>query len=480
MNHAPAGRRAPLIFTAGAFAVAIFVVGVSGAPWLNSDTMWALVWGEEIRGVGAPSIAQDDAPTPHLLLTVIATLVGFLGNAVGYWVMAAIAVLSFAIAVILTAMIAQRAFSMRAAVVAAVVLLVSPGLLELASAGTSDVLFLALFLGAVYLEITGRRPAVAMSYLVAAGLVRPESWLMIAAYWLWKVPASSSSDRLRITALAVSAPALWLGADLLITGDPLFSLTGTQEGARELNRTTGLTNVPGQSRSGLRRLIGREVLVGGFVGAAIAAIQPTRSRVVLLAIGSLGALTFALLGIFALSLLPRYLLLPAVMLAIMFACAATAWTEEKGVARLIAGVAALLIVAMVVVGAPARFRAIEELRERTEANRDQVASLRDFHASVDAQRFLDSCQAIYVRDRRPRGLVSYTLEVDVKRVQSAVRTAPRPDGLFLTATPVVVKRGLVAFFPRRAERIPAARPPSYRVVYTNGGWELSAGPACRA
>jgi hypothetical protein len=54
--------------------------------------------------------------------------------------------------------------------------------------------------------------------LALAGLLRPEAWLLAAVYGVLT----------RRPALALLAPVLWLGFDLLLTGAPLFSLAGTR------------------------------------------------------------------------------------------------------------------------------------------------------------------------------------------------------------------------------------------------------------
>ena len=47
-----------------------------------------------------------------------------------------------------------------------------------------------------------------------------------------------------LTLLAASAPLVWLLSDLVITGNPLWSLTNTRHTASTLRRVSGITNVP--------------------------------------------------------------------------------------------------------------------------------------------------------------------------------------------------------------------------------------------
>jgi hypothetical protein len=77
---------------------------------------------------------------------------------------------------------------------------------------------------AATLEAT--RPGAAVPVLLAlgaAGLLRPEAWLLTAAYWCWL--AVRATWRQRICTPRWPRAARCLGAvDFLVTGDPLFSL----------------------------------------------------------------------------------------------------------------------------------------------------------------------------------------------------------------------------------------------------------------
>ena len=128
---------------------------------------------------------------------------------------------------------------------------------------------------------------------------------------------------MRLIALAASAPLLWALADLVVAGDPLYSLTGTREGARELGRITGLDDVP----LGPRRL--GEILRAGLVGAAgggLLALAYLRPRALPGAVaGALALAAFCVLAAAGLPILGRYLLLPATLLAIFCGAGAFGW-----------------------------------------------------------------------------------------------------------------------------------------------------------
>ena len=89
-----------------------------------------------------------------------------------------------------------------------------------------------------------------------AGMLRPEAWLMAGLYFLWVAwPARPGATRARYAALAAIGPVVWAGSDLIVTGDPLYSLTYTSNFAEELGRAKsaerpapGDLGVPGQAR----------------------------------------------------------------------------------------------------------------------------------------------------------------------------------------------------------------------------------------
>ena len=73
-----------------------------------------------------------------------------------------------------------------------------------------------------------------------AGLLRPEAWLLAGAYWLYLLPAlDRRRDGSRSAALVAAAPVLWALSDLVVTGEPLHSLTSTRDTAETLGRPHG-------------------------------------------------------------------------------------------------------------------------------------------------------------------------------------------------------------------------------------------------
>ena len=142
-----------------------------------------------------------------------------------------------------------------------------------------DVPYLALVLGALLVETRKPRAgAPVLALLGLAGLIRPEAWLFSGAYlvWLW---VGGVRDP-RLWALAAAAPLLWALGDLIVTGDPLHSLTGTRDTAQRLQRVTGLDDVPGTVPRRLGEIL-REPVLFGAAGGGLLALAFLRPRVAL-------------------------------------------------------------------------------------------------------------------------------------------------------------------------------------------------------
>jgi hypothetical protein len=151
---------------------------------------------------------------------------------------------------------------------------------------------------------------------VLAGLLRPEAWVLTGLAWLWPV-ATTRRVPLGPTLAVIAAPAIWVLTDWAVTGDPLHSHNATSELADELGRVRGLEHVPGsfvRFVSDTVRLPVALLAVPGFVLAwRVAGLRALR---VPLALFAAGVITFVGTGALGLSILPRYLTVPAVALCL--------------------------------------------------------------------------------------------------------------------------------------------------------------------
>jgi hypothetical protein len=151
--------------------------------------------------------------------------------------------------------------------------------------------------------------------LIAAGLLRPEAWVLGGLYWLWRRPSA-----IRDLPYVVMAPVVWCLVDLVVTGDPLFSLHATSDLADELNRSRSISQVPGAFVSFLADTARWPVAVAAVLGLGLAwshrHTAAARAAHVPLALFLAGSLTFFATSIAGLSVLPRYLTIPAVALCL--------------------------------------------------------------------------------------------------------------------------------------------------------------------
>ena len=128
--------------------------------------------------------------------------------------------------------------------------------------------------------------------------------------------------------------AVWALVDLAVTGDPLCSLHATTELADDLGRERGLADVPGAFVSFLGRRRAAAGGAAGVVGARArgAPLGWAALRVPLALLGA-GVVTFVGTGALGLSILPRYLTVPAVALCVLAGYALARLHDARRAAR---------------------------------------------------------------------------------------------------------------------------------------------------
>ncbi|HEV2821066.1 MAG TPA: hypothetical protein VGW11_11215 [Solirubrobacteraceae bacterium] len=294
------------------------------------DSIYSMVWGRELLDLQPLSFEAYRAPTEHPLAIVIGAVLSPLGD-VGARLWVALCIASFVALVAGLYTMGKLAFTPLVGAAAAALLLTRFDFAFLAARGYIDPAFLAMVVWAGVLEM--RRPRRGTSVLVIlalAGLLRPEAWLLAGLYWLWvawpRADAPSVRRRAAWLPLVAAAPVVWATTDLLVTGDPLFSFTGTTELAAELGRAKGIEAVPGALWTFLIDLDKFPVVIAGILGLVLAAwLAPTRLRMPL-ALFLAGVGTFAVVGLGGLSVIARYLLVPSLMVMLFAGVAVAGWT----------------------------------------------------------------------------------------------------------------------------------------------------------
>ncbi|MFL5885045.1 MAG: hypothetical protein ACJ77M_08245, partial [Thermoleophilaceae bacterium] len=213
------GMPRPAASVAAAVLVAVAIFAFFGHAFLNYDSFYALVWGKDVVHGIAPDYKVPVAPTPHPLAIAVGAILSPFGDSAEDVFLALVLLAMGAIAVALYRL-GRELYAWPVGLLAAAIYATRVPPDNFGIRGYVDLPAIAFILWAAVLE--ARRPRRGWPVLVLlglAGLLRPEAWLFIAAYWLWLFPALDWPARLRFAALAAAAPVIWGVSDLLVTGD---------------------------------------------------------------------------------------------------------------------------------------------------------------------------------------------------------------------------------------------------------------------
>jgi hypothetical protein len=444
----------------------------AGPGHVGYDAVWALEWARETLSGALPGFRASGAPTPHPLANLVSLGLAPFGGAALTAVMA-LSWLSLSALGVLGFLLGRRLYSVWVGAAFAAVLLSRDLLLRETQQAVVDIPFLALVAGALLVEVQRPRDRTLVLWLLfAAGLLRPEGWLLGVAWVVYAARGRPRAQVLRWSALALAAPVLWALIDLVVTGDPLHSLHGTQDLAVQLERPrafgTALSAVPAY----LRDALGDPYVWLGLGGAAAALLGLYERSLMPAALAAAGLLGFLALGIADLPLLIRYLLVPAVMLALFSGVLAFGWTVVPRGGRAWQAWVAGGVLSLVVVTAyaPRQVRALRGVHD----NAPLAAAVQDdLHRIADAPAFRSAaarCGDIWVPDARPRPLLAYWLRRSPRDFHVATSWAGRrARGLVLVYAEAGSAQRFSLTFP-----IPpagsAALPAGGRHVAQNASW----------
>jgi hypothetical protein len=353
---------AVMLATAGAALVAAgLLLSLPDTPLNLYDVSFSLLWGRELLAGTLPHVHVFGASTPHpatILTGALAAL--FDGQALAAM---RIIVYTAAGALVVGFVAVGRAMRLPAlGPIAALTLAASAPIVfaMIGQATASDLPSAAAVLGALALEAARPRRATGpLTLLALAGLFRPEAWILSAAYWCYVAPRVSGRERIRLAALALLAPALWCIGDLLLTGNPIYSLTYTRQSTVAAARPTGLAHAPRRLLEVFTQNLGAPVLVGA-AGGALINLRTRQLPAVLAPALVLSALSFLALGAATLPLDQRYALPLLCLAAICFAYFVVGWWRVKArMPKAIWAIAALAITATTIADVPANLRDID-------------------------------------------------------------------------------------------------------------------------
>jgi hypothetical protein len=436
----PKGARnwlSPAAWVAGVTA-ALLLVFPYGFP--NYDTIYALVWGRELAHLESPDYGAALPPTPHPLTDLIGLVSTPLGDG-AITVTMIVAYLSLALIGFFVYRLGAIWFDRWIGAVAAAIVLTRAPFLSNGLRAYIDLPYIALCLGALLIE--AKKPKAGwpvLALLAPAGLLRPEAWGFAIAYWLW---LAWNKDRSRgelgwLAVLALAAPVLWVLFDTITTGEPLYSLTGTQSTVETLNRHTGPVDVVLYGPRALGEVLQWPGMVGAVGGIVLGYLYLRRRSSLGIAAALLALLAFAFLGVAGLAILARYTMLAAAILAIFVALALLGWRllEPGHPGRRPWQVFAAVVALMFVLWLPNQW----DLDSRVDTDlTDQARIEGDLTDLVDAGAFEPLCGKIAVPNHRAVPRLAFGLDVKPTRIVSASEEATPKRGYFVApASPFVI------------------------------------------
>jgi hypothetical protein len=279
------------------------------------DSFYSLLWGRDVLHLHLPDFNVYRGPTEHPLAIAFGALCSIFGQG-GARLMVLGSILSFVALVAGMYRLGRACFGPVVGVIAALLVLSRFFVENLASQGYLDITYVALIVWATELEVRRTRRGVPVLLLLgAAGLLRPDAWVLGGAYALWccwRPPAKDARGALRLRllylALAVAPAVVWAAVDGIVTGNPLHSFSATSGLAFELERTQGFKAVLDSLWSYSVRIDKLAVVLGALVGLPIALWLAPRRALVPLAAFVLLVLVFLAEGAAGASVVDRYLL----------------------------------------------------------------------------------------------------------------------------------------------------------------------------
>jgi hypothetical protein len=509
----------PAAWVAAVTAVLLLVFPV-GFP--NYDTIYALVWGRELAHGVSPDYGAALPPTPHPLADLLGLLTTPLGNG-AIDVTMVVAYLSLGLVGYLVYRLGTLWFDRPIGTLAALIVLTRAPYLSNGLRAYVDLPYIDLCLGALLIET--KRPRAGwpvLALLALAGLLRPEAWLFSIAYLAYLLlapteasaaraaadPANSSHQRspeeekrapldradtqraglirpalgrargalfsspgAALAALALAAPILWVLFDWITTGNPLYSLTGTQETVQALKRHTGPVDLVLWGPRALGEVLQWPGMVGAAGGAVLGFAFLRRRSALGLAAGVLAIGAFALLACAGLAIIARYTMLAGALLAIFVAVALLGWRLLEPVHpwrrrwQAFAGVVALMFALWL----PSQW----DLDSTVKSDLTNQGTIeRDLTGLVDAGAFAKPlCGKVAVPNHRAVPRLAFNLDIEPTQMVSASEQRIPHRGYFLDPASSFVIHNFI-LDPNDPTRFKPTVPHGFHRVARNGSWIL--------
>jgi hypothetical protein len=488
-----------------AVTAALLLVFPVGFP--NYDTIYALVWGRELAHGVSPDYGSALPPTPHPLTDLIGLVATPLGDG-AITVTMVIAYASLGLIGYFVYRLGAIWFDRWVGAVAAAIVLTRAPFLSNGLRAYIDLPYIALCLAALTVE--AKRPRAGwpvLALLVPAGLLRPEAWLFAGAYWLYLALAIERGEvaqgpmglkrpnggRFRpigglfgwelgwrggrgvrelawLAVLAAAGPILWVLFDAITAGDPLYSLTGTQETVETLKRHTGPVDLVLYGPRALGEVLQWPGMVGALGGVALGLAFLRRRSALGIAAAILALAAFVLLAAAGLAIIARYTMLAAAILAIFVAVAVLGWRLlEPGQPwrrrwQLFAALVALMFLAWL----PNQW----DLDSRVDTDLTNQARIEsDLTELVDAGAFEPLCGPVAVPNHRAVPRLAFGLDVKPTEIVSASEEGVPSRGYFVAPASDFVIHNFI-LDPNDPTDFKLEVPPGFRKVAENDSWRV--------
>jgi hypothetical protein len=475
-----------------AVTAALLLVFPVGFP--NYDTIYALVWGRELAHGLSPDYGSALPPTPHPLTDLIGLVTTPLGDG-AITVTMVIAYASLGLIGYFVYRLGSLWFDRWIGAVAAAIVLTRAPFLSNGLRAYIDLPYIAFCLAALTIE--AKRPRAGwpvLALLVPAGLLRPEAWLFAGVYWLYLALGWGSMGRkttqgvgnrpvggllrgersiwalVGLAALAAAGPVLWVLFDAITTGDPLYSLTGTQDTVETLKRHTGSVDVLLYGPRTLGEVLQWPGMVGALGGVVLGFAFLRRRSALGIAAAVLALGAFALLGAAGLAIIARYTMLAAAILAIFVALALLGWRllepghRWRRAWQLFATLVALMFLAWL----PNQW----DLDSRVDTDLTNQARIEsDLTDLVDDGAFEPLCGKIAVPNHRAIPRLAFGLDLKPTQIVSASEEGIPRHGYFVApASPFVIHNFILD--PNDPTAFDLAPPPGFDEVAANESWRV--------
>jgi len=270
--------------------------------------------------------------------------------------------------------------------------------------------------------------------------------------------------------LALAGPILWVVFDAITTGDPMYSLTGTQETVETLKRKTGPVDLVLYGPRALGEVMQWPGMVGALGGIVLGFAFLRRRSALGIAAVVLALLGFALLACAGLAIIARYTMLASAVLAIFVALALLGW-------RLLAPdhpwrrrwqVFAGLVLAMFLVWLPNQW----DLDSKVDTDLTNQAKIEgDLSDLVDAGAFEPLCGQIAVPNHRAVPRLAFGLDIKPTEIVSASEEGVPQRGYFVEPASSFVIHNFI-LDPNDPTDFEISAPAGFEEVASNESWRV--------